>query len=152
MQPNAFAARAYSQNARSVGTPRSIEYQAFSRITASLRAVAKAEAAHGERVRAILQNNKLWALLAADLLSENNTLPKELRAQLLSLAEFSRKHGLKAMSGEAEVELLIDINLTVMRGLRGEEASAASTEQADAASAVQAGGTPAGVGSTAAPF
>lgn len=152
MQPNALAARAYSQNARSVGTPRSIELQAFTRITAGLRAAAKPEVEMQQKIQAVLQNSNLWGVLANDLLSENNALPKELRAQLVSLAEFSRKHGLKVIGGGAEIEPLIDINVTVMRGLRGAETSDASaaessTAEGDASSTVKAGGTPAGAAS-----
>ena len=124
MQPNAYAARAYSQNTRSMGAPRTVEYQAFARVTALLNAAAKPDAPAQDRIQAILQNNKLWGVLANDLLSDENALPQDLRAQLLSLSEFARKHGLRAMSGEAEIETLVDINVTIMRGLRGQETAA----------------------------
>lgn len=135
MQPNSLAARAYSQNARSVGTPRSVEYQAFARVTATLRAADKPEVPLQDRIQAVLQNNKLWGLLAADLMSENNALPQSLRAQLVSLAEFARKHGLQVMSGEASLETLIDINVTIMRGLRGQEAAGSSDNAGSAQAA-----------------
>ena len=80
-------------------------------------------------------------MLAADLLSTNNALSEELRGQLLSLAEFARKQGLKAMSGEAEIEPLIDINLTIMRGLRGEEAGAAAPTGANTVQVAKASGS-----------
>ena len=142
MQPNAFAARAYNQNARSVGTPRSIEYQAFQRVTAMLRAAAEPEAPFEKALSAVLQNSKLWGVLATDLLSDNNSLPEALRAQLLSLAEFSRKHGLQVMSGKADLAPLIEINVTVMRGLRGEETAGRPAAPATAAAPVAASPAP----------
>ncbi|MEL6979531.1 MAG: flagellar biosynthesis regulator FlaF [Pseudomonadota bacterium] len=121
---NAIAARAYSQTTRSVGAPRDVEYHAFQRITAMLRAADRDDATLQERAEAVLKNNKLWGRLAADLLSEQNALPDELRASLLSLAEFSRKHGLLAIKGDARIVDLIDINVMIMRGLRGETTAA----------------------------
>lgn len=117
---NAHAARAYSQNTRTAGTPRSVEYQAFQRVTALLKNADREETPPVERVAAIMKNNQLWSVLAADLLSEGNTLQSDLRANLLSLAEFSRKTGLKAMSGRAEIAALVEVNLMIMRGLRGD--------------------------------
>jgi flagellar protein FlaF len=38
---------------------------------------------------------------------------------LLSLAGFSIRHGQAVMAGNATTEPLVDINLSVMRGLRG---------------------------------
>ena len=48
-----------------------------------------------------------------------------LRAQLISLAEFVRKHSLAVLGGRAKVATLIDINTAIMKGLRGETEVAA---------------------------
>ncbi|MEM9724448.1 MAG: flagellar biosynthesis regulator FlaF [Pseudomonadota bacterium] len=126
---NGYAARAYGQNARSVGTPRNVEYQAFQRVTAMLQAAARGDYAEADRLSAILKNNQLWATLSADLLSDGNALPLELRAELVSLAEFARKTGLAAMAGRAGLDELIEINTAIMRGLRG-DASAPGSQTA----------------------
>ena len=48
-----------------------------------------------------------------------------LRAQLISLAEFVRKHSLAVLGGRASVAPLIDINTAIMKGLRGDVEAAA---------------------------
>lgn len=119
------AAAAYSQTNRSVGTPRSIEYQAFSRVTAMLQNAMAPNAPLSALAEAVHLNTKLWVTLAADLISEQNQLPEALRAQLFNLAEFSRRHGLQVLQHGADPRELVDINSTIMRGLR----SIALTEQ-----------------------
>jgi flagellar biosynthesis activator protein FlaF len=47
-------------------------------------------------------------------------LPVALRAQLISISEFVRKHSLEVLAGRASVAALIDINTSIMKGLRGQ--------------------------------
>ena len=67
---------------------------------------------------ALHDNLRLWTLLAADVAGEENELPAQLRARIFYLAEFTRAHSAKLLSGEAERRPLIDINTAVMKGLR----------------------------------
>ena len=62
----------------------------------------------------------LWTLLGTSVASEDNELPKELRAQLLSLAEFSISHTGKVLNGSASADVLVEINTSMMKGLRGQ--------------------------------
>lgn len=91
--------------------PRQVEYDAFSYVTRQLRAGA---------ISGAQANNQLWSVMLADLSDPENALPDEVKAGLISLGIFSLKHGYRVMNGEADVTPLIDINLSVMRGLRGE--------------------------------
>ncbi len=52
-------------------------------------------------------------------MQDGNKLPDALRAQLIGLAEFVRKHGMQVLAGKASIVPLIDINTSIMRGLRG---------------------------------
>ena len=115
-----FAGHGYGSNV--VRTPRDVEYEAFSRVTRMLREAAQDGRGAGW-VAAIHKNNQLWTMLAGDLASQGNGLPDTLRAQLLSLASFSLRHGDLAMAGKASVDPMIDINMAMMRGLRQEIAS-----------------------------
>jgi flagellar protein FlaF len=56
---------------------------------------------------------------------DSNRLPAALRAQLLSLAEFVRRHSMQVLGGRGSVAALIDINTSIMRGLRGDVEEAA---------------------------
>lgn len=128
MTSHALAANAYSGAARSLGTPRDIEYQAFQRVIAMLNVAKAPDAAFARVAEAIHLNTRLWVTLASDLASTRNALPAELRGQLFGLAEFSRKHGSKILGEEVDVaegiDDLISVNTAIMRGLKGEVAQA----------------------------
>ena len=74
---------------------------------------------------AVADNQRLWGALAEDLMSDANRLPAPLRAQLISLAEFVRRHSLAVLGGRAKLSALIDINTAIMKGLRGNLEAAA---------------------------
>ncbi|SFB05511.1 flagellar protein FlaF [Poseidonocella pacifica] len=126
MNAHTLAKNAYGPTATPIKTARATEYEAFARTTSRMKA---ANAGPGRRVKAIAQtiheNRKLWALLSTDLADSGNMLPEALKAQLLSLAEFTRQHSSKVLRGEANLDTLIEINTAVMRGLRGKVEAAA---------------------------
>ena len=124
MTPNPHRS-AYSA-AAPVRTPRGVEYAAFARITTELRALDEADkAAYPRLAAAVMDNQRLWGVLADDLIDERNSLPVDLRGRLISLAEFVRRHSMTVLGGRGSVEPLIDINTSIMRGLRGEVEAAA---------------------------
>lgn len=114
-----FSERAYGSPA--LRGARDTEYDIFSRVTRMLRQ-APCACKTVETIAAVSKNNELWTLLATDLSHPDNALPDEPKAGLLSLAAFSVRHGNAVLAGKATTEILIEINLSVMRGLRGEAA------------------------------
>lgn len=125
MTPHAQARSAYV-SATAVRPPRAVEYEIFARVTHRLSAVDETDrAAFPALAAAASDNQRLWAVLAEDLMSDDNALPVALRAQLISLSEFVRKHTLRVLAGKASVAPLVEINTTIMRGLRGGGAAAA---------------------------
>ena len=124
MSPTSQARSGY--DARSIRTARGTEYALFAQITARLKAVDESDrAAFPTLARAVSDNQRLWGALSEDLMSDANALPVALRAQLISLAEFVRRHSLAVLGGRAKVAALIDINTAIMKGLRGEREAAA---------------------------
>ncbi|MCB1352125.1 MAG: flagellar biosynthesis regulator FlaF [Rhodobacteraceae bacterium] len=116
----------YAAAARPVRTDRGLEYAVFARITSSLREVDETDTAMRPALtRAVMDNLGLWRTLASDLRRDGNALPLELRGQLLSLAGFVRRHSYAVMNGQDTIDPLIDINTSIMRGLRGEVETAA---------------------------
>ncbi len=109
-----LAQNAYGSSARAVKTAQSAEYDAFSRITSAL----KAAATFPEKVQALTQNRSLWTLLASDVAGKGNGLPQQLRAQIFYLADFTNQHTSKVLRGDAESDVLIEINTSIMAGLR----------------------------------
>jgi flagellar biosynthesis activator protein FlaF len=111
----------YASAARPIRTERGTEYAVFAQVTHRLKSVDEANRAAFPRLaEAVCDNQRLWGTLADDLMRDDNQLPAGLRAQLLSLAEFVRRHSLKVLAGRASVGSLVDINTSIMRGLRGE--------------------------------
>ncbi len=120
MDAHASAARAYNGARSTIKSPRQIEYEAFARATNALGDAASAEGpeAFPRLAAALHENLKLWTVVAGAVATEGNGLPETLRAGLFSLAEFTRQHTRKVLAREAEAEPLIDINMSIMRGLR----------------------------------
>jgi len=102
-------------------TPRALEYELLARVT---QAMSSAWGTRKENFAALMtaidDNLRLWATLAADVAEPGNALPAPLRAQLFYLYEFSVHHSRAVREGSASVEVLVDINTAVMRGLRGD--------------------------------
>lgn len=109
----------FGYSTRPLRSTRDVEYDIFSRVTRMLRQSAP-DGRSTEAILAIHKNNELWTILATDLADSGNALPDDVKAGLLSLAGFALRHGHAVLSGEATTEALIDINLSVMKGLRGE--------------------------------
>ncbi len=125
MTMHAQARSAYTGAAAPIRTGRASEYAVFARVTHRLSALDETDkTAYPALAAAVSDNQRLWGALAEDLLSEGNALPVPLRAQLVGLAEFVRKHTLRVLAGKASIVPLVDINTSIMRGLRGESEAA----------------------------
>lgn len=110
----------YKTSPAQTGAPRSLEYDAIARITRQLRdASRKGPNGFSKLVEAVHMNRRLWTLFATNVADKDNALPDNLRAQLFYLAEFSQVHSAKVLSGDANVRPLLEINMAVLRGLRG---------------------------------
>ncbi|MGO4914652.1 flagellar biosynthesis regulator FlaF [Pseudogemmobacter sp. W21_MBD1_M6] len=117
------ARTAYSSSATPLRMPRTTEYDAFARITHRLKDAAEnGEASFPNLVDALYANRQLWTLLAVDVANEENLLPQSLRAQIFYLAEFTALHSGKVMDRTAKADVLVEINMSMMRGLRDAEA------------------------------
>ena len=127
MTLHAGQSNAYGTANAAIGTPRTIEYGVFSRVTGQIKRAMGEDRPFSELAAALYDNHRLWTALTADLASEANALPAELRGQLISLAKFSIEHGAKVLRREAEPGVLVEINTAVMRGLRGTGAAEGGT-------------------------
>lgn len=123
MNAHAVAARAvYARPESPQKTPRSLEYDVLARITQRL-SLAWATRQHDgvALIAALSENLQLWSTLAGDVADPGNGLPPPLRAQLFYLYQFTDLHSRAVREGKASAEVLIDINIAVLRGLRGDE-------------------------------
>ncbi len=72
-------------------------------------------------------NWRAWTIIQSSLLDESNPLSPELRGDLLTLCAFIDKHSTQLLSSPSaeKVQILIDINMHLGQGLRGERLSEA---------------------------
>jgi len=118
---NAFdlAQSAYRPTGASTRSEASIEYEALARVTRRIQAAANADAVVPHDLYAALHDNlRLWTVIAEAVADAGNALPEELRARLFYLAEFTLKHTRLVFRREAKPDILLEINRSVMRGLR----------------------------------
>ena len=121
MSAAAHAQSSYAHPARPLKTPRDIEYDLMAGITGRLRsALPHAKGRLSPSLASALHDNsRMWAAFATDLAHPDNGFAADLRARLFSLAEFSLQHTARVLAGDATSDVLVDINMAVMRGLRG---------------------------------
>lgn len=115
---------ALSQNIEKFGSPhvstaRDEEYLVFSRVTRQLKDASDRNDRYA-MIRAANASNQLWTAMATDLAHPENRLPPETKAGLLSLAFFSLRQGHRILLENASADPLIEVNIRIMKGLRGD--------------------------------
>lgn len=121
---------AYKSTQRASESPRDIERQIFSRVTAALAThgpacdmatgtEARLAALNGTLQLALSENIRLWSLLRMDLSQPDNQLPEELRAQLISLSLYVERQTSGILRGTAFVSELVAVNRSIISGLAG---------------------------------
>lgn len=116
---NAKAAHsAYGAIQKDTMTPRSVEYRVFLQVTSKLEAAQESgEKKSTEYITALGDNQLLWNALAADVASEGNELPEQLKGQIFYLAEYMSHHTKLVKTTDADLQPIIDINHIIMEGL-----------------------------------
>ena len=119
MNAHSQALRAYSAASAPTRTSRNLEYEAVAQITHRLQSADKKGAeGFAQLVEALYDNKKLWGIFAVDVADAANQLPKDLKARLFYLAEFTQQHTTKVLARQATVAPLLEINNSILRGLR----------------------------------
>ncbi|MBD3785496.1 MAG: flagellar biosynthesis regulator FlaF [Sphingomonadales bacterium] len=119
MNATTLAKTAYANPDQPTRTLRGIEYELFARVTHRLKSAALGGKENfAGLARAVYENRRLWTVIAADVSSSENALPAPLRARLFYLSEFTQAHSRRVLAGEVGVDVLVDINTSIMRGLR----------------------------------
>ncbi|MGB6086911.1 flagellar biosynthesis regulator FlaF [Parvibaculum sp.] len=108
---------AYKETKEEIVAPRDMERRIFERVTDQLRLADKEESRTEFFHRAVLENRRLWAALASDVVDPSNQMPNELKAGLLSLAIWVERESSSIHSGDAPVSGLIEVNQAMIAGL-----------------------------------
>ena len=110
--------QAYQQAAQRAESPRDTEYRLFVEVTRALIDAAAADRSDlATRVAALDWNRRLWTALAADCASAHNRLPEPLRAGIISLSMFVSRQTSQTIRSGGDLDLLIEVNRTIMQGL-----------------------------------
>ena len=97
---------------------RSVEREVIFDSIVLLRAAEKAGVGSRECAEAVSFVSRLWGILIVDLGSPENTLPRELRAQLISVGLFLIKEVDEIRSGRSSnFAAVIDVSQTIADGL-----------------------------------
>ena len=111
--------KAYQNTQATTEDPRATEYRLFGQVTGALIDAQRAHISGGPLAEAVDWNRKLWRTLASDCLDDRNQLPKEVRAQIVSLSLWVSKYSKQVTRNGASMDPLISINRTIMQGLQG---------------------------------
>lgn len=116
------AREGYGQSSTPIKSARAAEYDTIARISHRLREAAlKKDHDFPGFVAALSDNSRLWNTLALDVAQDENGLPKDLRARIFWLAEFTTHETRRILQEEAEVGILIEINAAILQGLQQRE-------------------------------
>lgn len=117
------ARTAYNSPNAALRTAQSIEYDAIARVTRNL-AASDPRKDFPALAQALFENRRLWTRLGVYVADPSNGLPNDLRARLFYLAQFTEVTSRKILGGEADKDILVEINTSVMAGLRAQGATA----------------------------
>ncbi len=113
------AQNAYTTAVKETASDKTIELKVFASITSRLKSVnPDSFSGYTEMAGVLHENVELWTTLMADVASDENGLPLELRAQIFNLGQFIRKHTFKVLEGSETVDAIIDINTAIITGLK----------------------------------
>jgi len=114
-----MAQRAYAPGKGAIRSAKSIEFEVIARITHRLkRAIQSGD--KRQLIDALHENRTLWTTLAADVATDGNQLPADLRARLFYLAEFTVEQTRKVLRDEANAVVLLEVNAAILGGLQME--------------------------------
>jgi flagellar protein FlaF len=111
---------AYKQVQNVTENPRAVEYRLLSQVTGEMIAASEAGTTVQRRSEALKWNRQVWAAFRLDLVGEDNKLPEDLKAKLISLSFFVDRETVEVLYERADFSNLIEINRSVMRGLMPE--------------------------------
>lgn len=120
-----MALSAYQNASTRAEDPRSTEYRLFAQVTRALITASEADLMDMKtRSEALDWNRRVWSAFAIDCAEPDNKLPEGLRAAIISLSIFVSKHSSAVMREGADIDILIEINKTIMQGLQPQSRAA----------------------------
>jgi flagellar protein FlaF len=96
---------------------RSVEYRLLGQVTGELIAASEDAKDIARRTSALQWNRQMWSAFRIDLVGEDNKLPEDLKAKLISLSFFVDRETTDVLYERSNFDALIEINRSIMKGL-----------------------------------
>ena len=112
----------YAQNEVAGMSEAELEARALIRTASALNKVKENwETSKDELASALDKNRHLWSILASAMKEEDCPQPPEIKQNILNLASFIFKRTVEVMTNPdpKKLDILIDINMNIARGLSG---------------------------------
>ena len=133
--------QAYQSSQKLGASPRETEAEALLQAARMMDAAVGGDDSDAYRT-ALRLNWRLWTIIQADVSSDENPLPENIRQNLLSLSVFIDRHTVGALSEPSgrKLRVLIEINRNIASGLMANPEEGAGL---DSAEPLQSAATPA---------
>lgn len=112
--------QAYQSATTRSENPRATEYRLFAQVTRALMGARDNAEDMKARIDALDWNRRMWSGFALDCSDDENQLPDQLRAAIISLSLFVSKHSSAVVRSGADIDTLIEINRMIMQGLEAQ--------------------------------
>ncbi len=111
--------QAYRSSQKLGAGARQTEARALLEAARRLSEAGKESDTEGEYRAALRLNWRLWTIIQSDITSEENPLPSEIKANIMSLSIFIDKHTVGALAEPDlnKLAVLVDINRNIASGL-----------------------------------
>jgi flagellar protein FlaF len=106
-------------------TPRSAELRLLSEITGEMMEAEERGLKGAMLMPSLHRNRQMWTAFSTDCGITGNGLPPALRAQIISLALWVDRFTSDVIAGRERIRELIEVNRSIMEGLRGPQRVAA---------------------------
>lgn len=114
------AAQRYSSLSEHTRNAKDLEYEVILGVTRELsKHSGPAKSDFPALTVALNKNERLWIEIGAQVADPENLLSANLRARLFYIAKFVTHQTSQVLSGAIGVESLIEMNVAVLRGLKG---------------------------------
>lgn len=108
----------YEKSMPATKSKRSLEYDTIAAITSRLKKAGEQPDNYTAYVEALDSNRRMWGVIATSMLDPQNTYPNSLKSKLYYLFEFTSSYSQNALNEKSSLDVLIDINKAVLRGLK----------------------------------
>ncbi|WP_295489200.1 flagellar biosynthesis regulator FlaF [Sphingorhabdus sp. EL138] len=108
---------AYRRNQLNAEHPRSMERRLLAEITSEMISAADQGLLGSALMPSLHRNRELWSVWSATCLDNDNALPPEIRATIVSLALWVGRFTSEVVAGREEIEPLVSVNRSVIAAL-----------------------------------